>query len=73
MLLVDRQRESAGRVAAARLGCGTNGPQDRVTLPAAGDLPLKVAVSARPDMVGVDRLLDAVAANRLRNPRRGRP
>ena len=44
-------------------------PQDRVTLLAAGDLPLKVAV-ARPDMVGVDRLLDAVAANRLRDPAR---
>ncbi len=32
---------------------------------AAGDLPLRVALP-RPDMVGVDRLLDAVAANRLR-------
>ena len=32
---------------------------------AAGDLPLVVALQ-RPDMVGIDRLLDAVAANRLR-------
>jgi len=40
-------------------------PKDPVTLLAAGDLPLEVAVE-RPDMVGVDRLLDAVAANRLR-------
>jgi type III pantothenate kinase len=36
---------------------------------AAGDLPLRVAVP-RPDMVGVDRLLDAVAANRLRDASR---
>ena len=42
-------------------------PADRVTLLAAGDLPLAVAVE-RPDMVGIDRLLDAVAANRLRRP-----
>jgi type III pantothenate kinase len=45
-------------------------PADPVTLLAAGDLPLQVALE-RPDMVGVDRLLDAVAANRLRPP--GRP
>jgi type III pantothenate kinase len=32
---------------------------------AAGDLPLRVELP-RPDMVGVDRLLDAVAANQLR-------
>lgn len=38
---------------------------DRVTLLAAGDLPLAVALE-RPDMVGVDRLLDALAANALR-------
>jgi type III pantothenate kinase len=48
----------------------THRPRDRVTLLAAGDLPLAVAVP-RPDMVGVDRLLDAVAANELRRP--GRP
>jgi type III pantothenate kinase len=44
-------------------------PQDRITLLAAGDLPLQVAVE-RPDMVGIDRLLDAVAANHLRQPDR---
>jgi type III pantothenate kinase len=32
-----------------------------------GDLPLEVALE-RPDLVGIDRLLDAVAANRLRSP-----
>jgi type III pantothenate kinase len=42
-------------------------PADEVTLLAAGDLPLVVALQ-RPDMVGIDRLLDAVAANRLRRP-----
>ena len=42
-------------------------PEDRVTLLAAGDLPLEVALE-RPDMVGIDRLLDAVAANHLRRP-----
>jgi type III pantothenate kinase len=36
----------------------------------AGDLPLQAAVE-RPDRVGVDRLLDALAANQLRRP--GRP
>jgi type III pantothenate kinase len=45
-------------------------PDDAVTLLAACDLPLRVEL-ARPDRVGVDRLLDAVAANRLRAP--GRP
>ncbi|MGO8690048.1 MAG: type III pantothenate kinase [Thermoguttaceae bacterium] len=45
-------------------------PQDRLTLLAAGDLPLEVRLP-RPDMVGVDRLLDALAANALRQP--GRP
>lgn len=43
--------------------------EDPVTLLAAGDLPLEVALE-RPDMVGIDRLLAAVAANRLRHPRR---
>jgi type III pantothenate kinase len=43
----------------------THRPGDRVTLLAAGDLPLSVKL-VRPDMVGIDRLLDAVAANRLR-------
>lgn len=45
-------------------------PGDRVVLLAAGDLPLTVALE-RPDMVGIDRLIDAVAANHLRDP--GRP
>jgi type III pantothenate kinase len=43
-------------------------PNDRITLLAAGDLPLTVRLE-RPDMVGVDRLVDAVAVNRLRDPR----
>jgi type III pantothenate kinase len=42
-------------------------PEERVRLLAAGDLPLRVALE-RPDMVGVDRLLDALAADRLRRP-----
>jgi len=42
-------------------------PNDTIRLLAAGDLPLRVAVE-RPDMVGIDRLLDAVAANQLRRP-----
>jgi type III pantothenate kinase len=46
--------------------CGQPMP---VTLLAAGDLPLEVKVE-RPDRVGIDRLLDAVAANRLRAPDR---
>jgi type III pantothenate kinase len=45
-------------------------PDDRITMLAAIDLELVVAVE-RPDMVGIDRLLDAVAANHLRDP--GRP
>jgi type III pantothenate kinase len=44
-------------------------PDDRATLLAAGDLPLEVTLE-RPDMVGIDRLLDAVAANQLREPAR---
>lgn len=44
-------------------------PADPITLLAAGDLRLAVRLP-RPDMVGVDRLLDAVAANRLRRPDR---
>ncbi|HUT93208.1 MAG TPA: type III pantothenate kinase [Thermoguttaceae bacterium] len=45
----------------------TTRPSDRITMLAAGDLSLVVAVE-RPDMVGIDRLLDAVAVNRLRDP-----
>ena len=41
----------------------------RIVLLAAGDLPLVVSLP-RPDMVGIDRLLNAVAANRLRPPDR---
>jgi type III pantothenate kinase len=37
----------------------------RITMIASGDLPLTVSLS-RPDKVGIDRLLDAVATNRLR-------
>jgi type III pantothenate kinase len=40
--------------------------EDPVTLVSAGDLPLEVAVP-RPDMVGIDRLIDATAANWLRD------
>jgi type III pantothenate kinase len=40
-------------------------PHDAIRLLAAGDLPLRVALQ-RPDMVGIDRLMDAVAANQLR-------
>jgi type III pantothenate kinase len=40
-------------------------PHDTVRLLTTADMPLEVAVP-RPDMVGVDRLLDAVAANWLR-------
>ncbi len=43
---------------------------DRVVLLASGDLPLVVRLE-RPDMVGIDRLVDAVAVNRLREA--GRP
>ena len=38
---------------------------ERIVLLASCDLPLVVSLP-RPDMVGIDRLLDAVAANRLR-------
>ena len=41
-------------------------PADRIVMLAADDLPLTVKLQ-RPDMVGVDRLLDAIAANRLRS------
>jgi len=43
---------------------------ERITLVSSGDLPLVIDVP-RPDMVGIDRLLGAVGANRLREP--GRP
>ena len=44
-------------------------PDDSIALLAAGDLPLKVALE-RPDMVGIDRLVDAVAVNHLRDANR---
>ncbi len=62
---------SVNRPSATRLidWLRTNRPEDSITLLAAGDLPLEVALE-RPDMVGIDRLLDALAANRLRQPAR---
>lgn len=47
----------------------TNGAK-RMVMMTRGDLPLAVSLP-RPDMVGIDRLLAAVAVNRLRD--RGRP
>ncbi len=44
-------------------------PDDEATLLSAADLPLTVRLE-RPDMVGIDRLVDAVAVNRLRQPDR---
>jgi len=62
---------SVNRPAATRLidWLRSNRAEDQITLLAADDLPLEVALE-RPDMVGVDRLLDALAANRLRDPNR---
>jgi type III pantothenate kinase len=63
---------SVNRLAVSRLidWLRDHRPDDEIVLLTSGDLPLFVKVP-RPDMVGVDRLLDALAANRLRNP--GRP
>lgn len=63
---------SVNRPSATRLidWLRTNRPEDSIRLLAAGDLPLQVSLQ-RPDMVGIDRLLDALAANHLRRP--GRP
>jgi len=60
---------SVNRPGATRLidWLGVNRPEDCVTLLSAGDLPLQVRLE-RPDMVGIDRLVDAVAVNRLRKP-----
>jgi type III pantothenate kinase len=44
-------------------------PDDAVTLLSAADLPLEVRLD-RPDMAGIDRLVDAVAVNRIREPGR---
>jgi type III pantothenate kinase len=77
--LADHSREelswriaSVNRRSATRLldWLHTHRPADQITLLAAGDLPLVVRLE-RPDMVGIDRLVDAVAANRLRDA--GRP
>ncbi len=60
---------SVNRPATTRLVDWLRGhrPREPLALLAAGDLPLRVALE-RPDMVGIDRLLDALAANRLREP-----
>ena len=63
---------SVNRPAASRLidWLRDHRADDEIMLLTSGDLPLAVKLP-RPDMVGVDRLLDALAANRLRTP--GRP
>lgn len=59
------RRDVAARLVEALRERGAEPP----VLLAAGDLPLTVSVP-RPDMVGIDRLLAAVAANALRKPQR---
>jgi type III pantothenate kinase len=61
---------SVNRPSATRIvtWLGEHRPEDRVVLLSAADLPLVVRLE-RPDMVGIDRLVDAVAVNRLRDPR----
>jgi pantothenate kinase type III len=58
---------SVNRPAATRLidWLHEHRPTEQVVLLACGDLPLEVRLE-RPDMVGIDRLVDAVAVNRLR-------
>lgn len=58
---------SVNRPAATRLldWLRAHRPADPATMLAAGDLPLEVRLE-RPDMVGIDRLLDALAAKHLR-------
>ena len=58
---------SVNRPAASRLidWLRDHRADDEIMLLTSGDLPLVVKLP-RPDMVGVDRLLDALAANRLR-------
>ena len=62
---------SVNRPAASRLidWLRDHRPADEIVLLTSGDLPLTVRLP-RPDMVGVDRLIDAVAVNRLRTPGR---
>ena len=57
------ERQVSSRLVAWLRGAGA----ERITLLAAIDLPLVVSLP-RPDMVGIDRLLAGVAANRLRPP-----
>jgi type III pantothenate kinase len=63
---------SVNRPAASRLidWLRDHRPDDEIMMLTSGDLPLEVRVP-RPDMVGVDRLIDALAANQLRTV--GRP
>lgn len=56
-------------VAAAVLEWLSARPESKAHLLSVADLPLVVALE-RPDLVGMDRLVNAVAANRLREPRR---
>jgi type III pantothenate kinase len=60
---------SVNRPAASRLidWLRDHRPDDEVMLLTSGDLSLAVKLP-RPDMVGVDRLLDGLAANRVRMP-----
>ena len=62
---------SVNRPAATRLidWLRDHRPDDAIVLVGARDVPLAVRLP-RPDMVGIDRLLDALAANRLREPGR---
>ncbi|HUY37147.1 MAG TPA: type III pantothenate kinase [Pirellulales bacterium] len=57
------ERQVSSRLVAWLRGAGAG----RITLLASSDLPLVVSLP-RPDLVGIDRLLAAVAANRLRPP-----
>ena len=59
-------REASSRLAA---WLEQHRPADRVTLLTHADLPVRVQLPA-PERVGIDRLLGAVAANRLRDPER---
>src|SRR5271157_4013215 len=60
---------SVNRPAASRLidWLRDHRAEDEIMLLTSGDLPMDVKLP-RPDMVGVDRLLDGLAANRLRTP-----
>jgi len=62
---------SVNRPAAARLvdWLQTHRPDDATTLLAQSDLPIHVELP-RPEQVGIDRLLGALAANHLRTPGR---